>query len=79
MEEKIITPNKINTKREFKFKIAYDNGANETIFPKSAPTLDPNIPMFINFVIKAGTVRQINLSKVRTIDVDITESVDLTL
>ena len=78
MEKKeIITPNTVQTNRDFKFKISYSNGANETIIPSKAPHLDPQIPMFMNFVIKAGNVRQVNLAMVRYMDVEISESRDM--
>ncbi len=76
-KQPLITPNTIQTKKDYKFRISYDNGANESIFPVQAPYLDPQIPMFMNFVIKAGNVRQINLSKVRYMDVEISESRDM--
>lgn len=80
MEEKrVVTPNTIQTKRDYKFRINYDNGANETIFPINPPSLDQQIPMFMNFVIKAGSIRQVNLSKVRTMDVEISESREMKL
>lgn len=78
-KERIIKPNSTNVKRDFKFRIYYGNGANETIIPINAPTLDPNIPMFMNFVIKVGTVRQVNLEMVRYMDVDIIESPKLSI
>lgn len=70
----IVTPNTIQTKKDYRFRISYDNGANETIIPCQAPNLDPQIPMFMNFIIKAGNVRQVNLAKVRYMDVEISES-----
>lgn len=74
MEKKeIITPGSIKIVKDFKFRISYDNGANETLLPVQAPHLDPQIPMFLNFVIKTGMVMQVNLNKVRNITVDITE------
>ena len=76
-KQPLITPNTIKTKRDYKFRISYDNGASETIFPAQAPHLDPQIPMFMNFVIKNGQVRQVNLNKVRHMDVEITESKDV--
>lgn len=79
MDREIVKPNTITTKKTFKFRISYDNGANETIIPNQPPNLDPNIPMFLNFVIKLGNVRQVNLNKVRHMDVEITESTDLKL
>lgn len=77
MEDKLITPKTIQTKKDYKFRISYDNGANETIIPAQAPSLDPQIPMFMNFVIKAGNVRQVNLAKVRHMDVEISETRDI--
>ena len=61
------------TKKDYRFKISYVNGANETIIPSKPPFLDPNIPMFMNFVIKEGNVRQVNLATVRYMDVEISE------
>lgn len=77
--DQIIKPNTIQTKKDYKFRISYDNGANETLFPVQAPHLDPQMPMFMNFVIKAGNVRQVNLSKVRYMDVEISESHDINI
>jgi hypothetical protein len=79
MEKEIITPKQSNVKRDFKFRISYDNGASDTIHTSVDPQLDKQIPMFMNFFIKVGTVRHVNLQKVRTMDVDINESVDLSI
>lgn len=73
MEEKIVT-NSLKTVKTYKFKISYDNGANETIIPSGPPSLDQQIPMFMNFVIKQGFIRQVNLNKIRNMEVEITES-----
>lgn len=76
MEEnigKIVKPNSLKIVKDYKFRISYDNGANETIFPIHPPYLDQQIPMFMNFVIKQGVVLQINLGKVRNMHVEITE------
>lgn len=74
MERKeIVTLNTLKIIKDYKFRISYDNGANETLLPKTAPTLDPNIPMFLNFFIKQGVVIQVNLSKVRNMTVEINE------
>lgn len=75
-KESIVTSGNIGVKKEYKFRISYDNGANESIFPMQAPGLDPQIPGCINFVIKPGSVRQVNWMKVRYMDVEITESRD---
>lgn len=79
MEEKIVKPNTLKVVKDYKFRISYDNGANETLLPKVAPSLDPNIPMFLNFLIKDGLVMQVNLSKVRNITVEITERTEANL
>jgi hypothetical protein len=79
MEKEIIKPKTVQTKKEYKFKISYSNGANETIIPSMAPSLDPQIPMFMNFLIKSGNIRQVNLAMVRYMDVEITESTDFKL
>lgn len=71
---KIDTRGSVQTKRDYKFKISYDNGSNETIIPIIAPSLDPQIIGFMNFVIKEGCIRQVNLAKVRYMDVEISES-----
>lgn len=82
MEEnrkEIVKPNTLKTVKDYKFRISYDNGANETIFPIVAPHLDPQIPMFMNFVIKQGVVIQVNLGKVRNMNVEITERTESNL
>lgn len=75
--EKIVTPNTVRTRRDYKFRISYDNGATETILTSNDPSLDKQIPMFMNFVIKVGTIRQVNLQKVRYMDVEINESPEM--
>lgn len=77
MEKGIIKPNTVQTKKDFKFRISFSNGANETIIPCQAPTLDQQLPMFMNFVIKQGFVRQVNLSMVRYMDVEINDTTEL--
>ena len=77
MGSDIIKPSTVEVKRDYKFRISYDNGANETIFPCVAPGLDPQIPMFMNFVIKQGSIRQVNLNKVRYMEVEISESKEM--
>lgn len=79
MEDKIVKPNTLKTVKDYKFRISYDNGANETIFPIITPSLDPQIPMFMNFVIKAGVVVQVNLGKVRNMNVEISERTEANL
>lgn len=71
MEEKIVvTPNTVETIIKWKIKISYDNGANETIFPTREPFLNPAMPGLLNFIIKEGFVRQVNIEKVRSMDLE---------
>lgn len=72
--DKIIKPNTLKTIRDYKFRISYDNGANETVCTRVPPSLDPNLMMFMNFVIGQGKLRQVNLNKVRYMDVEIMDS-----
>ena len=79
MEEKIVKPNTVKVIMDYKFRISYDNGATETICTRTPPQLDPQLVGFINFVIKKGNVRQINLNKVRNIDFTVDESTEVNL
>lgn len=77
MEEKIIAPHNVKRVLKFKVKIHYDNGANETIFPVEPPNVNPVTPMLMDFVIKRGLVRHVNMTKVRNMDIEVTEDTDM--
>ena len=82
-EGKIEIPNMPKTIKEFRFKMHFVNGGCEGINPVHPPSLDPQIPMFMNFVLPpvdgVGKIKQVNLSTVRYMEVEITERLDLTI
>ncbi len=73
--EKEIIQNSVKKTLKFKVKIQYDNGANETIFPLTPPNVNPITPMLMDFVIKRGLCRHVNMTKVRSMDVEVEEEI----
>lgn len=73
MEKEILT-NKTGIKLEFKIKVNYKNGANESIFSIKPPNVNPVMPMFLGFEIKAGTIRNINIDEIRSWDLIVNEA-----
>lgn len=71
--DKIITSNTAKTALKFKVKILYDNGANETIYPTLPPNVNPVTPVFMSFRVKDGFDRHINMSHVRSMDIEISQ------
>lgn len=73
MDEKIVT-NKVGVKMEFKVKIQYKNGSNETIFSIAPPNVNPVTPMFLDFLIKDKNIRHVSMTEIRSWDLEISEA-----
>lgn len=69
MENNIVTPG-VKKVLKYKIKINFDNGASETIYSMTAPNANPLIPGFLGFILKAGHMKEINITKVRTMEIE---------
>jgi hypothetical protein len=60
---------------EFKIKIQYKNGSNETVFAIKPPNVNPLMPTFLGMEISQGkSMRHINMSEIRSLDIEVDEA-----
>lgn len=69
--EKEIIQNQVKKVFTFKIRVSWKNGSNETIFAKTPPNVNPVTPMFMDFHIKNGHMRHINMTEVRDLDIEV--------
>jgi hypothetical protein len=55
----------------WKIKINWKNGATGVVFSKGAPNVNPVTPGFMGFKIDDGKFSEINLSEVRSYDIEV--------
>lgn len=62
----------------FKVKIQYKNGASETIYPTKQLNVNPLTPMFMDFPIGEGKIHSVNMTEIKSWDLEVSKSLVVT-